>query len=70
MSPLSETAKDAIALYAIAARDVVDFIDMVNDSKTTIETLRLLEAMLDHPGELNEFIRPVVTRQIKEREKR
>jgi hypothetical protein len=35
----------AVALYAIAARDFVDFLDRIKESETTIRCLELLEQM-------------------------
>lgn len=73
MSPMRPEAREAVALYAIAARDVVDFIELVNDERTSLDTLELLRDMLGHAGgpntdvELNKILHPVVVKQIEHR---
>lgn len=59
----------AITLYVVAARDVCDFLDMLQEEETTDEALTLLRDMLASPGtkntdvELNKLILPIVERE-------
>lgn len=44
----TDAEKKAIALYAVLDRDIVDFIDLVQESST--EVLEVLHQMLTYPG--------------------
>ncbi len=63
----------ALAMYAIAGRDIEDFLDMVSDADTTLESLRTLHAMCVTGGragsdaDLNRLISSVVERAIAKR---
>jgi hypothetical protein len=63
----------AIGLYAVAARDFADFIDMVREEESN-EVLKLLYNMLitpnnnpHHDQELNDLISPIVKRELERR---
>ena len=63
----------AVGLYAVAARDVCDFIDMLPEASD--ETLQVLHEVLTFkpPGlskkdaKLNDLVAPIVQRQIEKR---
>lgn len=64
----------ALVLYAVGARDVCDFIDMLND-EGSIEVLALLHNMLtapndseNHNRELNAILAPMVERELERRD--
>lgn len=63
----------AIGLYAVGARDVSDFVDMLYEEETTIPALEFLRDMLAAPGtdktdvELNKLLLPVVERALEKR---
>jgi hypothetical protein len=63
---MNSVEKHAITLYAVGARDVCDFLDMLLE--TDRETLQLLHDMLTHPGntdsELNALLAPMVARAL------
>lgn len=70
----SAAAASAIGLYAVLARDVVDFIDMIRKEESLL-VLRLLHEMLVTPNpnmsqrdaELNAIGAPFVNRELKRR---
>ena len=69
----SPVGSQAVALYAIGARDPTDFIDLVNDEEN-VEVLQLLHGMLvepnaapDHDAELNKMLAPIVARVLETR---
>lgn len=64
----------ALGLYAVAGRDVSDFLDMLTEPETTIASLEVLKLMLDTPnpnsdGELNRLLGPIVTRRLEKMQK-
>lgn len=65
--------KHAIGLYAVGARDVSDFIDMIREEDTSTRSLKLLREMLASPGtantdvELNKLLLPIVDRELARR---
>lgn len=63
----------AVGLYAVAARDVTDFFDMVREEESN-EVLKLLYEMLttpndnpNHDQELNDLVAPFVKRELEKR---
>lgn len=72
MSKASD-GRRAIALYAIGARDVCDFIDMLKEEESTDGALKLLRNMLASSGtantdvELNQLLLPMVERELERR---
>lgn len=64
----------ALGLYAVAARDVTDFIDMVREEQS-IDVLKILNEMLvtSNPNmskdnkELNALVAPFVQRELEKR---
>lgn len=62
------TSSQAVALYAIGARDTMDFIDLVGEEES-MEVLLLLHSMLvadnpspNHDADLNKILAPIVER--------
>jgi hypothetical protein len=71
---VTEAEGRAIGLYAVAARDFSDFIDMLREEKTTGEALWLLREMCATPGgpetrdvELDALMLPIIEREIARR---
>jgi hypothetical protein len=65
---MTPAEKHAIGLYAVGARDVGDFLDMLASADR--EVLQLLHDMLTFPGttktdtKLNELLAPMVARAL------
>lgn len=63
----------AIVLYAVGARDISDFLDMIVEEETTLPALEFLRDMLAAPGtdktdvELNKLLLPIVERALEKR---
>jgi hypothetical protein len=63
----------AVGLYAVAARDVIDFMDMVREEESN-EVLKILYGMVitpndspHHDQELNDLVSPFVKRELERR---
>lgn len=66
--------RSALGLYAVASRDFTDFVDMLNESKTTVGALKVLHEMCATPGgpegrdcELDALMVPFIERALKRR---
>lgn len=64
----------ALGLYAVAARDVVDFLDMLTEPETTIASLEVLKLMVETPNpnsdnKLNQLLAPIVMRRLEQMRK-
>ncbi len=66
---MNEHEQSAIALYAIAARDPSDFLEMIAEPGTSAEALVLLEQMLAADAELNALLLEPVRRELERRPK-
>jgi hypothetical protein len=65
----------ALGLYVVAARDVMDFLDMLREPETTLGSLEFLQAMFATPNpqmsaedaKLNALLLPFVTSELERR---